>query len=811
MPRIYLQALGCHLAGTDISAASGDDQVEIQKASTESNAGFDVVNVSNSLCNEPVKTQEMNPSLHCINSFDDDCTKNKSITGQNVCMINDGLANELHQRQCGNEVSVNLENDTQNITTDVRLSLSGTDIANVVDASNSSCNEPSDDQDQGFLDDVSRKEDESQLLEGSTSNQISFNRSNDYSEDALKDSIHTDIFAEDNATQSSSHKEHSFDKDAITEMVTPISTSVQIPSPDHREQLSTDFKDDLPPSLSIVSAFVTDSNGKSGEYRPDILTGIFSPEKVFSFSGSQSLVSKSTDKRISYLGIPENDDNIIVKSVSKDIALSNAPKTGIKASTVKTLGSNTNLQGSNLPLTKPSSVPAVPRVFAARSSPPLTNSRISKTANSATKPRTWHRSSSSPAPVPPPPKQTAMGQNSYIRSGNSLVRKAAPVTAVALRSSVYQLSPSAPNEARNSAVSGNKVNNTYSRAAGSGASVVRPKTPPLSGGTKLPDCPTYSRDMLSSPLELLPASPVEGNLVVQKVSEDQTRASNNSESQKVEDEVATGKKIQYVKRKSNQLVAASCSDQSVQELDKTQASSSSDSYYKRRKNQLIRTAAGNDSANTDVGKASKNSFKRQSGKVWTLTSHSLGKDGVSLRQKLRPQLFPWKRSRNWVNLMNLSASISSNSSLSSISRKLLLSRKRETLYTRSKHGFSLRMSKLLSVGGSSLKWSKSIERNSKRTNEEATLAVAAAEKKKREHGTVSATAEIKSRNNMSSKLINSVFRFDYNILNLYLCAGVRIFRIGAVRYKMDPSKRTLQRISGGQVLVILLLIIMIIP
>lgn len=39
------------------------------------------------------------------------------------------------------------------------------------------------------------------------------------------------------------------------------------------------------------------------------------------------------------------------------------------------------------------------------------------------------------------------------------------------------------------------------------------------------------------------------------------------------------------------------------------------------------------------------------------------------------------------------------------------------IYTRSKHGFSLRMSKLLSVGGSSLKWSKSIERNSKRANE----------------------------------------------------------------------------------------------
>lgn len=51
------------------------------------------------------------------------------------------------------------------------------------------------------------------------------------------------------------------------------------------------------------------------------------------------------------------------------------------------------------------------------------------------------------------------------------------------------------------------------------------------------------------------------------------------------------------------------------------------------------------------------------------------------------------------------------------SRKLLLLRKRDTVYTRSKHGFSLRKSKVLSVAGSSLKWSKSIERHSKKANE----------------------------------------------------------------------------------------------
>ena len=53
----------------------------------------------------------------------------------------------------------------------------------------------------------------------------------------------------------------------------------------------------------------------------------------------------------------------------------------------------------------------------------------------------------------------------------------------------------------------------------------------------------------------------------------------------------------------------------------------------------------------------------------------------------------------------------------SCSRKLLLSRKRDTVYTRSINGFSLRKSKVLSVGASSLKWSKSIERHSKKANE----------------------------------------------------------------------------------------------
>jgi hypothetical protein len=61
--------------------------------------------------------------------------------------------------------------------------------------------------------------------------------------------------------------------------------------------------------------------------------------------------------------------------------------------------------------------------------------------------------------------------------------------------------------------------------------------------------------------------------------------------------------------------------------------------------------------------------------------------------------------------------------MTSFSRKLLLLRQRDTVYTRSINGFSLRKFKVLSVGGSSLKWSKSIEKNSKKANEVSLAAV----------------------------------------------------------------------------------------
>ncbi|KAL0326121.1 UNVERIFIED_CONTAM: Zinc finger CCCH domain-containing protein 7 [Sesamum radiatum] len=136
--------------------------------------------------------------------------------------------------------------------------------------------------------------------------------------------------------------------------------------------------------------------------------------------------------------------------------------------------------------------------------------------------------------------------------------------------------------------------------------------------------------------------------------------------------------------------------------------------------------------------------------VWKLhDKQSSEKDKNSVGpQKVWPHLLPWKRASYWRSFMHALGTKPNHSALSTASQKLLVSRKRGAIYTRSIHGYSLRMSKVLSVSGSSLKWSKSIEKNSKKANEEATRAVAAAEKRKKEEKDSLPIAS-KSRNHVS--------------------------------------------------------------
>ncbi|XP_023770112.1 uncharacterized protein At1g21580 [Lactuca sativa] len=661
--------------GTPISASCGQDQIEIQNCPTESYASFDAFSA---VKNESFKIQEMT-----------------------TCACSDEIINLVPEN--GNTV--------------------------------------------GFLDGVSRKKDGTQ--ETPNANAIAIAEDNAILTGRSYEASEIQSHGENlqnvgpGPTPNSSIKVISSDEDEIVEIVELNSESVETQRPDHREEdeiveiVELNFEsqkpedevvgivelnsestetqrldhrelctDEIPPASSIVCR---QPDEKPGEPMPDMLTNIVSgfPKDETTSTSNSNL--GNNDVNICEKFVPEPEDgggNTSVENYSKTSSIIKpSDLSGTKTTTSQVLN-------KKMPIKRPN-----PTVFATRSSPVFTNSRVNNPSKSIAKPpRTWHRSVNNTSSVPRPTKQVGAVQNAYIRSGNTLVRKGSPVTTIS-RSSIYQLNPSGPSP-------------TETRTA----AVVRPKTPPLSGytATKLPDSTT------------LKVSPLEDQ--------------NCSESHKSLDEGGTaGKKIEYVKPKSNQLVAATSS---VQELDK-----SSDGYYKRRKNQLIRTLVADDSV-PDVRKAAKGMFKKyrnsRFSSVWTLGAQSLGKDGVSLRQKLRPHLFPWKRTKFWGNA---SASMHSNNLSSLLSRKLLVSRKREMIYTRSKHGFSLRMSKLLSVGGSGLKWSKSIEKNSKQANEEATLAVAAAEKKRREQ---------------------QHLKRD------------RIFRIGLVRYKMDPSRRTLQRISDEE-------------
>ncbi|KDP32867.1 hypothetical protein JCGZ_12159 [Jatropha curcas] len=507
---------------------------------------------------------------------------------------------------------------------------------------------------------------------------------------------------------------------------------------------------------------------------------------------------------------------------------------------------------------------AVSRIYPGRPSFGFT-AKSTPSSTHISKSRTWHRTDNSSTSASPgnkvisstvpaqrqlPKKMTKLLGTSYIRKGNSLVRKPIPVTGQfqgsnILSSSVPRLNSLGTDEVKNDGPdTRTTVDPPNFVRTGGHASFERPRTPPLPSATKMPNHATNSfGDLISSSLaqplhdcaaEIAPdpmTSPESKNVL--KSSEDVIKNVENSMVQTGQinildynNETNDGNlvssnvnSIKYVKQKLNQLVATSNPHSlSVNHAHNIPAIPS-DSYYKRRKNQLIRTSLDNqvkvavgmsDESVNSEGKSlhsissSQSLNKRKLRKdvtktrkpskfslVWTLRSSRLSNDdGGSLnRQKVLPHLFPWKRATYWRNFMPTSVVSSGNSSSSTI-RKLLLLRKRDTVYTRSKHGFSLRKSKVLGVGGSSLKWSKSLERRSKKVNEEATLAVAEAERKKREQSDASRAISGTKNRNSSRK---SVYCIELHQVGGD--PGERIFRIGPVRYKMDSSRRTLQRIS----------------
>ncbi|XAR62852.1 hypothetical protein NMG60_11017751 [Bertholletia excelsa] len=657
------------------------------------------------------------------------------------------------------------------------------------------------------------------------------------------------------------------------------SLETQVPDTDQRQPITdrkcdnylfakdglTSILNTLPLCAHFSSVSTTNLTDET-ESAPDKLSNMGSLETVSVITGSQMLDTKASSgevlKERGYEDVSELDEKQMFEGLSSQSLKPSSQDTTVSKKSSYAVGSVRSLNAKfgswdgrkstqNLgPLvggtskTKNQLTSAIPWVF-----PGHTSLKKVAPTNHTVKARTWHRTGNNitassvpgkknqPYPVPFPgqlARKIGEDQNvSYIRKGNSLVRKASPAAANpnvshALSLSVHQPSSTGIDDKKWIGVE-NRIDSDsppINLKTGLTASSERSRTPPLPCSTQLANSTTLSSgNGITSSLPDLPNSCSESesdqlklkeNTLSLKSSEDAPDSSetlefqagqvNNFDSQNIQDdgtsEPMKPRRIVYVKRKSNQLVAASSSsDLSIQNVDKPEALSSND-YYKKRKNQLIRKSSEimqkvaspdnslNSKAKVGTQFITRGSSRRRAGKgsakiyrpsklslVWRLNdAEPLKKQNVLLRH-VWPHLLPWKRATYWKSRFHNSTSGPNNGSISTVSKKLLLVRKREAIYTRSTRGLSLRISKVVSVGGSSLKWSKSIDENSKKANEEATIAVAAADKKKREQSGASAVkAGIKHKKHSRE----------------------RIFRVGSVRYKMDPSRRTLQRISDEE-------------
>ncbi|KAG6526470.1 hypothetical protein ZIOFF_016455 [Zingiber officinale] len=293
-----------------------------------------------------------------------------------------------------------------------------------------------------------------------------------------------------------------------------------------------------------------------------------------------------------------------------------------------------------------------------------------------------------------------------------------------------------------------------------------------------------------------------------------------------------GKRMIYVKHRSNQLVAASphkIKDSVNPYLDKIPAlasSASSDFYYKKNKHQLVRNVYSSEGQSSDMlpgngsmgeqkvsistanGVAS-SVLKKKSNKaqhkqhkysslfshVWTLCGKQPSKKGVSSlsHMEVLPYLFPWKR----ATLLP--------------SRKLQLARKKDTLYTLSTDGFSLKKRGVSRLSKSSLKWSRSMQRRSKVVNKvggeqnllvdlcflnEAELAVAEVERKNKGQNNLPSVSGLK--HNINSALILDQCADEQSRAGN---AGIGNDNISSAKVKLLGGNNEYVRIGNGNQLV----------
>lgn len=431
-----------------------------------------------------------------------------------------------------------------------------------------------------------------------------------------------------------------------------------------------------------------------------------------------------------------------------------------------------------------------------------------------------------------PKKLVKIHNSSYIRKGNSLIRKLAakpPVLlpAVGAASKKVESIPekSSLRESRGEFPDNAKLSHPLFE---------RPKTPPLPPPSKLSDCTMYPCKDFPRKQMVASHEPVT-NEGKQHDGQSKGLAFGNSWSQDSASfkgvEILNPTSLTYVKQKNNQLAAApgSKTDDSSNSLietfqipvchptgtgtSKTLPFSSSYLYYRSKRNQLIRNVYSSGSQLTGIPASEANLIDlihhrtarplkrldvhqkdkkpRISSLVWRLAGDKLSKRSIGTLscQMVFPYLFPWKRVVNQKSfILNDRFPISSRFPLSLISQKLQCLRKRDTIYKVSTDGFTLRKAGVVSIGGSNLKWSKSIEKRSKKASEEATLAVAEVERNKRERKKRKSThGNGKSKHGLTRRSACSTGKQGD--------ARERIFRVGSARYKMDASKRTLIRIA----------------
>lgn len=267
-----------------------------------------------------------------------------------------------------------------------------------------------------------------------------------------------------------------------------------------------------------------------------------------------------------------------------------------------------------------------------------------------TKPRSWHRNVNSQVPAPGnkvfsstiPPQEQLLGgdgmlqSTSYVRKGNSLVRKPSPVAARVSGSHDLSSSSSDQHDCRPSIKSNCKVEVPnpffHSKATGTDASVVKPCPPQLCSGSPSPSysipmgdfapfsCPETELHLIKSKHVSDLSRPVGDSSKILLAPKSQVgtaeKKENLTETKDKKFVSSVVKKIVYVRRKSNQLVATSNPCGLSTKNRESTCSLASDGYYKRKKNQLIRASLPtedilNPGAQSSFGNGDARSFNKR--------------------------------------------------------------------------------------------------------------------------------------------------------------------------------------------------------